>query len=152
MASGFAVEQSVFFFNIDRSRMLTRHVKQTFLRPLFEIRRFMFNQTTLYLDPSTSVADQCTALCEELESTRNTQLLRVHFTPSVFRAFADFAQMRSGGSQLPSGFNRVYWMVIGGESLSIRDLELARVIFPNATIACNYAVSSFVRLLPEDRS
>jgi len=113
----------------------------TFLRPLFEIRRFMFNQTTLYLDPSSSVADQCTALCEELESTGNSQLLRVHFTPSVFRAFADFAQMRSGGSQLPSGFNRVYWMVIGGESLSIRDLELARVVFPSATIACNYACS-----------
>ncbi|KAF8129326.1 hypothetical protein EV363DRAFT_1338688 [Boletus edulis] len=113
----------------------------TFLRPLFEIRRFMFNQTTLYLDPSTSVADQCTALCEELESTSNSQLLRVHFTPSVFRAFADFAQMRAGGSQLPSGFDRVYWMVIGGESLSIRDLELARVTFPNATIACNYACS-----------
>ncbi|KAL4063196.1 hypothetical protein J3A83DRAFT_1422301, partial [Scleroderma citrinum] len=53
----------------------------TFLRPLFEIRRFMFNQTTLYLDPSVSVADQCDALCEELESTRNSQLLRVHFTP-----------------------------------------------------------------------
>lgn len=106
----------------------------------------MFNQTTLYLDPSNSVADQCTALCEELESTHNSQLLRVHFTPSVFRAFADFAQMRAGGSQLPSGFNRIYWMVIGGESLSIRDLELARVIFPSATIACNYAVSSFARL------
>ncbi|KAN0073830.1 hypothetical protein V8E55_012084 [Tylopilus felleus] len=113
----------------------------TFLRPLFEIRRFMFNQTTLYLDASTSVAAQCSALCEELESTYNSQLLRVHFTPSVFRAFADFAQMRSGGSQLPKGFNRVYWMVIGGESLSTRDLELARVVFPSATIACNYACS-----------
>jgi len=113
----------------------------TFLRPLFEIRRFMFNQTTLYLDASTSVTDQCSALCEELESTDNSQLLRVHFTPSVFRAFADFAQMRAGGSQLPKGFDRIYWMVIGGESLSIRDLELARVVFPKATIACNYACS-----------
>lgn len=108
----------------------------------------MFNQTTLYLDPSTSVADQCAALCEELESINNSQLLRVHFTPSVFRAFADFAQMRSGGSQLPSGFKRVYWMVIGGESLSIRDFELARITFPSATIACNYAVSSLARSIP----
>lgn len=122
---------------------------QTFLRPLFEIRRFMFNQTTLYLDPSTSVADQCAALCEELESKQNSQLLRVHFTPSVFRAFADFAQMRAGGSELSRGFNRVYWMVIGGESLSTRDLELARAIFPNATVACNYAVSSPLRSLPK---
>ncbi|KAG6334434.1 hypothetical protein ID866_4655 [Astraeus odoratus] len=113
----------------------------TFLRPLFEIRRFMFNQTTLYLDPSVSVADQCSALCDELESTRNSQLLRVHFTPSVFRAFADFARMRAGDSPLPRGFRRVYWMVIGGESLSIRDLELARVVFPCAIIACNYACS-----------
>ncbi|KAG9317995.1 hypothetical protein JVU11DRAFT_55 [Chiua virens] len=113
----------------------------TFLRPLFEIRRFMFNRTTLYLDPSTSVTDQCTTLCKELESEHNSQLLRVYFTPSVFRAFADFTQMRAGGSLLPSGFNRVYWMVIGGESLSIRDLELAREIFPRATIACNYACS-----------
>lgn len=100
----------------------------------------MFNQTTLYLDPSVSVADQCDALCKELESTRNSQLLRVHFTPSVFRAFADFAQMRAGDSPLPRGFRRVYWMVIGGESLNIRDLELARIVFPCATIACNYAV------------
>jgi len=113
----------------------------TFLRPLFEIRRFMFNQTTLYLDPSNSVQDQCTALYKELESTRCSQMLRVYFTPSVFRAFADLAQMRAGGSLLPSGFNRVYWMVIGGESLSIRDLELARNVFPSATIACNYACS-----------
>jgi ABC-type multidrug transport system fused ATPase/permease subunit/acyl-CoA synthetase (AMP-forming)/AMP-acid ligase II len=113
----------------------------TFLRPLFEIRRFMFNRTTLYLDASTSVADQCNALCEELESTRSSQILRVHFTPSVFRAFADYAQMRAGGSRLPRGFNRVYWMVIGGESLDVRDLELATVIFPTATIACNYACS-----------
>ncbi|KAI6112840.1 hypothetical protein F5141DRAFT_1003048 [Pisolithus sp. B1] len=112
----------------------------TFLRPLFEIRRFMFNQTTLYLDLCVSVADQCKALCEELESTRNSQLLRVHFTPSVFRAFADFAQIRAGDSPLPRGFKRVYWMVIGGESLSIHDLEVARSIFPCATIACNYAV------------
>lgn len=109
----------------------------------------MFNQTTLYLDSSTSVADQCTALYKELESICNSQLLRVHFTPSVFRAFADFAQMRSSGSQLPNGFKRIYWMVIGGESLSIRDLELARTTFPSATIACNYAVSSFARPILE---
>ncbi|KAI9462257.1 hypothetical protein HD554DRAFT_1465627 [Boletus coccyginus] len=113
----------------------------TFLRPLFEIRRFMLNRTTLYLDASSSVANQCIALCEELESTRNSQILRVHFTPSVFRAFADYAQMRAGGSRLPRGFNRVYWMVIGGESLDIRDVELATVIFPSATVACNYACS-----------
>jgi len=113
----------------------------TFLRPLFEIRRFMFNRTTLYLDASSSVTDQCIALCEELESTRTSQMLRVHFTPSVFRAFADYAQMRAGGSRIPRGFNRVYWMVIGGESLDVRDLELATVIFPSATIACNYACS-----------
>lgn len=107
----------------------------------------MFNQTTLYLDPSTSVADQCVVLCEELESINNSQLLRVYFTPSVFRAFADFAKLRSGSSQLPRGFNRVYWMVICGESLSPRDLELARTVFPSATIACNYAVSFFTRFL-----
>lgn len=100
----------------------------------------MFNRTTLYLDASASVVDQCIALCEELESTRSSQILRVNFTPSVFRAFADYAQMRAGGSRLPRGFNRVYWMVIGGESLDVRDLELATVIFPTATIACNYAV------------
>lgn len=100
----------------------------------------MFNRTTLYLDASPSVTDQCIALCEELESTRSSQMLRVHFTPSVFRAFADYAQMRASGSRLPRGFNRVYWMVIGGESLDVRDLELATVIFPSATIACNYAV------------
>ena len=49
--------------------------------------------------------------------------------------------MRAGGARLPRGFNRVYWMVIGGESLDVRDLELATVIFPSVTIACNYAVS-----------
>ena len=107
----------------------------------------MFNQTTLYLDSTVSVADQCAALCEELESTRNSQLLRVHFTPSVFRAFTDFAQMRAGNSPLPRGFKRVYWMVIGGESLSIRDLELARNVFPCAIIACNYAVSISANVL-----
>ncbi|KAG9315666.1 hypothetical protein JVU11DRAFT_3312 [Chiua virens] len=81
------------------------------------------------------------ALCEELESTRNPQMLRVHFTPSVFRAFADYALIRAGGSRLPRGFNRVYWIVIGGESLHERDLELATMIFPSATIACSYACS-----------
>lgn len=103
----------------------------------------MFNQTTLYLDSSTSVADQCAALYKELESDQNSHMLRVHFTPSVFRAFVDFSRMRVGGSvsRLPKGFDRIYWMVIGGESLSVRDLELARVVFPAATIACNYAVS-----------
>lgn len=105
----------------------------------------MFNRTTLYLDASSSVADQCIALCEELESTRTSQMIRVHFTPSVFRAFAEYALMRAGGSRLPRGFNRVYWMVIGGEALDVRDLELATVIFPGATIACNYAVSFFSR-------
>ena len=72
-------------------------------------------------------------------------MLRVHFTPSVFRAFADFAQMRAGGFKVPRGFNRVYWVVIGGESLDVRDIELATIIFPSATIACNYAVSILFR-------
>lgn len=103
----------------------------------------MFNRTTLYLDVSSSVADQCIALYEDLESTRSSQMMRVHFTPSVFRAFAEYALMRAGGSRLPRGFNRVYWMVIGGEALDIRDVELATVTFPSATIACNYAVSFF---------
>lgn len=103
----------------------------------------MFNRSTLYLDASVSVSDQCIALCEELESTRNSQMLRVHFTPSVFHAFADYARMRAGGSRLPRGFNRVYWLVIGGEPLNIRDLELATVIFPSTTVACNYAVSLY---------
>ena len=107
----------------------------------------MFNRTTLYLDASSSVVDQCNALCDELESTHNSQMLRVHFTPSIFRAFADYALMRAGGSRLPRGFNRVYWLVYGGESLDIRDLELATVIFPSTTISCNYAVSVFLPLL-----
>ena len=95
----------------------------------------MFNQTILYLDSMVSVADQCVALCEELESTRNSHLLRVHFTPSIFRASTDFAQMRAGDSPLFRGFKRVYWIIIGDEPLSIRDLELARSVFPCATIA-----------------
>lgn len=103
----------------------------------------MFNRTTLYLDASSSVADQCIALYEELESARISQMMRVHFTPSVFRAFAEYAQMRAGGSRLPRGFNRIYWMVIGGEALDVRDLDLAAVVFPSATIACNYVVSFF---------
>lgn len=110
----------------------------TFLRPLFEIRRFMFNQTTLYLDEATSVTDQCASLCDELENTINTQLLRTHFTPSVFRAFADYVKMKFGPDH---SFNRLYWMVIGGESLSVEDLKLAKKIFPRATLACNYACS-----------
>ena len=32
-------------------------------------------------------------------------------------------------------------MVIGGESLSVEDLKLAKKIFPKATLACNYACS-----------
>lgn len=73
-------------------------------------------------------------------------MLRVHFTPSVFRAFAEYVLMRADGSRLPRGFNRVYWLVLGGESLDTRDLELATVIFPSTTVSCNYAVS-FLRLL-----
>ena len=38
-------------------------------------------------------------------------------------------------------FDRLYWMVIGGESLSVDDLKLAKKIFPKATLACNYACS-----------
>jgi len=38
-------------------------------------------------------------------------------------------------------FDRLYWMVIGGESLSVGDLKLAKKIFPKATLACNYACS-----------
>jgi acyl-CoA synthetase (AMP-forming)/AMP-acid ligase II len=110
----------------------------TFLRPLFEIRRFMFNQTTLYLDPAIAVADQCASLCAELEDQSNPQPLRVHFTPSVFRAFVDFVKMKYGADH---SFNRLYWMVIGGESLSVTDLTMAKHVFPNATLACNYACS-----------
>jgi acyl-coenzyme A synthetase/AMP-(fatty) acid ligase len=110
----------------------------TFLRPIFEIRRFMFNQTTLYLDDSSSVTDQCASLCAELENKANTQLLRTHFTPSVFRAFVDYVRMKYGPGH---SFDRLYWMVIGGESLSVEDLTLAKQVFPNATLACNYACS-----------
>ena len=111
---------------------------QTFLRPLFEIRRFMFNQTTLYLDEAISVTDQCASLCAELENKTNTQLLRTHFTPSVFRAFVDYVRMKFGPDH---SFDRLYWMVIGGESLSVEDLKLAQQVFPKATLACNYACS-----------
>ena len=98
----------------------------------------MFNQTTLYLDEALSVTDQCASLCAELESKTNTQLLRTHFTPSVFRAFVDYVKMKFGPEH---SFNRLYWMVIGGESLSVEDLKLAKKVFPNATLACNYACS-----------
>ena len=98
----------------------------------------MFNQTTLYLDEATSVTDQCASLCAELENKANTQPLRTHFTPSVFRAFVDYVRMKFGPEHF---FARLYWMVIGGESLSIEDLKLAKQIFPKATLACNYACS-----------
>jgi len=98
----------------------------------------MFNQTTLYLDEATSVTDQCASLCAELENKANAQLLRTHFTPSVFRAFVDYVRMKFGPDH---SFDRLYWMVIGGESLSVEDLTLAKQIFPNATLACNYACS-----------
>lgn len=114
------------------------HTFQTFLRPLFEIRRFMFNQTTLYLDEAISVTDQCASLCAELENKANSQLLRTHFTPSVFRAFVDYVNMKFGPEH---SFHRLYWVVIGGESLSVEDLKLAKKIFPKATLACNYACS-----------
>jgi acyl-CoA synthetase (AMP-forming)/AMP-acid ligase II len=117
---------------------------QTFLRPLFEIRRFMFNQTTLYLDDALSVADQCASFCAELDNPSNPQPLRVHFTPSVFRAFVDYVKMKYGPDH---SFGRLYWMVIGGESLSVTDLQLAKQVFPRATIACNYAVCLCFSLL-----
>ena len=98
----------------------------------------MFNQTTLYLDEAVSVTDQCASLCAELENKASSQLLRTHFTPSVFRAFVDYVNMKFGPRH---SFDRLYWMVIGGESLSVEDLILARRIFPNATLACNYACS-----------
>jgi len=98
----------------------------------------MFNQTTLYLDEATSVTDQCASLCDELENKANAQLLRTHFTPSVFRAFVDYVKMKFGPEH---SFDRLYWMVIGGESLSVEDLKLAKKIFPKATLACNYACS-----------
>lgn len=98
----------------------------------------MFNQTTLYLDPAMSVADQCASFCSELEDLSNPQPLRVHFTPSVFRAFVDFVKMKYGADH---SFSRLYWMVIGGESLSVSDLTSAKQVFPQATLACNYAVS-----------
>ena len=122
---------SLFHFHADR-------ILQTFLRPLFEIRRFMFNQTTLYLDEAISVTDQCASLCAELENKANTQPLRTHFTPSVFRAFVDYVKMKFGSNH---SFDRLYWMVIGGESLRVEDLKLANKVFPNATLACNYACS-----------
>jgi acyl-CoA synthetase (AMP-forming)/AMP-acid ligase II len=117
---------------------------QTFLRPLFEIRRFMFNQTTLYLDHSLSVADQCASFCAELSNSSNPQPLRVHFTPSVFRAFVDYVKMKYGPDH---SFSRLYWMVIGGESISVTDLQLAKQVFPRATVACNYAVRQCFSLL-----
>ena len=98
----------------------------------------MFNQTTLYLDEALSVTDQCASLCAELENKANAQLLRTHFTPSVFRAFVDYVRMKFGPEH---SFDRIYWMVIGGESLSVEDLKLAKQIFPKATLACNYACS-----------
>ena len=98
----------------------------------------MFNQTTLYLDEAVSVTDQCASLCAELENKANTQLLRTHFTPSVFRAFVDYVRMKYGPEH---SFDRLYWMVIGGESLSVEDLKLAKQVFPKATLACNYACS-----------
>jgi len=98
----------------------------------------MFNQTTLYLDEAISVTDQCASLCSELENKGNTQLLRTHFTPSVFRAFVDYVKIKFGPDH---SFDRLYWMVIGGESLSIEDLKLAKQVFPKATLACNYACS-----------
>jgi aryl carrier-like protein len=98
----------------------------------------MFNQTTLYLDDAISVTDQCASLCAELENKANTQLLRTHFTPSVFRAFVDYVKMKFGPDH---SFDRLYWMVIGGESLSVEDLKLAKQVFPKATLACNYACS-----------
>ena len=98
----------------------------------------MFNQTTLYLDDAISVTDQCASLCAELENKANTQLLRTHFTPSVFRAFVDYVKMKFGPDH---SFDRLYWMVIGGESLSVEDLRLAKQVFPKATLACNYACS-----------
>ena len=98
----------------------------------------MFNQTTLYLDEAISVTDQCASLCAELENEVNTQLLRTHFTPSVFRAFIDYVKIKFGPEH---SFDRLYWMVIGGESLSVEDLKLAKKLFPKATLACNYACS-----------
>ena len=126
------------FFLYSVTFSLSNPAFQTFLRPLFEIRRFMFNQTTLYLDEAISVTDQCTSLCAELENKASAQLLRTHFTPSVFRAFVDYVRMKFGPKH---SFDRLYWMVIGGESLSVDDLQLAKQIFPKATLACNYACS-----------
>ncbi|KAJ3195835.1 hypothetical protein HK101_010929 [Irineochytrium annulatum] len=111
----------------------------TFLRPLFEIRRFMFNQTTLHLDASTSVIDQCQSLIDHLNHpTRGKQPLRVHFTPSIFRAFSDFAGAQGAGK---GGFASVYWMVVGGENVDLEIISLAKKVFPNATVAVNYACS-----------
>lgn len=98
----------------------------------------MFNQTTLYLDEAISVTDQCASLCAELENVANPQLLRTYFTPSVFRAFIDYVKIKFGPEH---SFDRLYWMVIGGEALSVEDLQLAKKVFPKATLACNYACS-----------
>ncbi|KAJ3191779.1 hypothetical protein HK101_007416 [Irineochytrium annulatum] len=111
----------------------------TFLRPLFEIRRFMFNQTTLYLDASTGVVDQCQSVINHLNHpVHGKQPLRVHFTPSIFRAFTDFAAAQGAGKGV---FPSVYWMVVGGENVDLEIISLAKKVFPNATVAVNYACS-----------
>ncbi|EMD36217.1 hypothetical protein CERSUDRAFT_115161 [Gelatoporia subvermispora B] len=110
----------------------------TFLRPLFELRRFMYTQTTLYLDSATSVAGQCENFANELEDSSNMQPLRTHFTPGVFKAFVDYVKLKYGENK---SWDRVYWMVIGGENLNPQDLALAKKIFPQATLACNYGCS-----------
>lgn len=112
---------------------------QTSIRPLFEIRRFMFNQSTLHLDASPSVPEQCAALFLELESSRHGQPLRVYFTINVFRAFCGY--VHSQVSSLPSWI-RVYWVILEGEGISTQDIANARGLFPQATVACDYAVRS----------
>ncbi|KAI8820292.1 uncharacterized protein EV422DRAFT_497017, partial [Fimicolochytrium jonesii] len=110
----------------------------TFLRPLFEVRRFPFNKTVLHLDPGKSMEDQCRNLLWELQESSHTEPMRTHFTPSAFRVFFEYAKMMAGNTS--PKFKRMYWLVLGGEAVT-RDLTaIARRMFPNATIACNYAV------------
>lgn len=107
----------------------------------------MYTHSTLYLDSATSVAGQCENFVNELEDASNNQPLRTHFTPGVFKAFVDYVKLKYGDNK---SWSRVYWMVIGGENLSPQDLALAKKIFPEATLACNYGVCFLYLLISSD--
>ena len=84
---------------------------------------------SLYLDEAVSVTDRCDSLCAELENKANSRLLQTHFILCVFCAFVDYVSMKFGPKY---SFDRLYWKVIGGESLSLEDLKLAKRIFPRS--------------------